>query len=189
MRILASPYLETIELNPVQSLLYRSMENLGVEVAGFSGRRLLFEQWDIWHLHWPESIVNEPNASRVAVRLLKFWAKLKLARIRNMKIFWTVHNLRPHDRDHPLLEQIFWHMFLPNVDGLICMSESGKQQLYRQHVRARAHPVYVIPHGHYRGVYPDSMSREHARRALRSSQMNLSSPSSAAFGRTRAFPN
>jgi glycosyltransferase involved in cell wall biosynthesis len=83
-----------------------------------------------------------------------------------MKIFWTVHNLRPHERDHPLLERIFWHMFLPNVDGLICMSESGKEQLYRQHARARAHPVYVIPHGHYRGVYPDSMGREHARRAL-----------------------
>ena len=150
----------------MQSLLYRSMEKFGVRVARFSWRRLLIEQWDVWHLHWPEYIVNTPNTSKLVLGLLNFWAKLKLARIKNVRIFWTVHNLRPHERDHPLLERIFWRMFLPEVDGLICMSESGKQQLYRQHPRARAHPVYVIPHGHYRGAYPDAIGRENARRAL-----------------------
>ena len=158
LKVLASPYLENSENNH-QVLLYRSMENLGVQVTNFSVRRLLFEPWDIWHLHWPEHwpepLLNAPKASSILLRLLRFWLKLKLARTKNTKIFWTVHNLRPHERDHPLLERFFWWIFLPSVDGMICMSHSSRRLLYDQHPRAKKHPIFIIPRGHYRGAYPD----------------------------------
>jgi beta-1,4-mannosyltransferase len=166
MKVLASPYLETADYNPVQSLLYLAMENCGAQVASFSTRRLLSESWDIWHLHWPESIVNREDNLRIITNLFKFWVKLKVARAKKTKIFWTVHNLRPHERNHPLLEKVFWRIFLPNIDGIISMYESGTQHLYREHPQARAHPVYIIPHGHYRGAYPDSVTREDARRVV-----------------------
>jgi beta-1,4-mannosyltransferase len=166
LKVLASPYLESAQYNPGQLLLYRSMEALGVQVTSFTLHRLLFESWDIWHLHWPEHVLNGPKISAILARLLKFWGRLKVARIKRTKIFWTVHNLQRHERDHPLLERIFWWVFLANVDGLICMSHSGKQQLYDQHPRARRHPIFVIPRGHYRGAYPDTMTREEARRTL-----------------------
>jgi beta-1,4-mannosyltransferase len=171
LKVLASPYLETSEQNPGLLLLYRSMENLGVQVTNFTVRQLLFESWDIWHLHWPEFwpeiLLCAPKTSNILLRLFKFWVKLKLARIKNTKIFWTVHNLRPHERDRPLLERLFWWIFLPSVDGVICMSHSSRQLLYDQHPRVKNHPIFIIPRGHYRGAYPDSMSREEARSTMR----------------------
>src|SRR5262249_15142678 len=115
LKVLASPYLENSKDNPGQLLLYRSMEKLGVQVTNFTVRRLLFESWDIWHLHWPEHLLLAPKTSSVLIRLFKFLVKLKLARTKNTKIFWTVHNLRPHERDRALLEKVFWWIFLPNI--------------------------------------------------------------------------
>src|SRR5262245_15420098 len=166
LKVLASPYLESAEDNPGQLLLYRSMEKLGVQVASFSLRRLMFEAWDIWHLHWPEHVLNGPKTFSILVRMFKFWTGLKVARFRKTRIYWTVHNLRRHERDHPLLEPLFWRIFLPNVDGLICKSHSSRQLLYDQHPRTKKQPVFVIPPGHYRGFYPDAMSKDEARCAL-----------------------
>src|ERR1700730_12964509 len=106
LKVLASPYLENCDLNPGQLLLYRSMENRGVQITNFTLRRLLFESWDIWHLHWPERALSNPKPFAILLRLLEFWAKLKVARTKKTKIFWTLHNLRPHERDHPLLEHL-----------------------------------------------------------------------------------
>jgi len=151
----------------VQALLYDAMEKLGVLVTGYSRRKLLRESWDVWHLHWPaEYTVNGRNGVYIARRLLWFWLALKVARFKQTKIFWTVHNIWPHERNHPVLERIFWRMFLPNIDGIICLSESGKKELFRAHPQTQSVPTFTIPHGHYRGVYPDAMSKEQARAAL-----------------------
>jgi beta-1,4-mannosyltransferase len=167
LRVLASPYTENAAINPVQTLLYRSIEKLGGHVRGFSTRELLSGSWDIWHVHWPcEATVNTGTIGDAARGLIKFWLKLKLARIKRTKIFWTVHNIRPHDRHRPVLERFFWWAFIPNIDGVICMSDAGRRLLHEQHTRSRDHPTFVIPHGHYRGAYPDTISREAARQML-----------------------
>ena len=168
LKVLASPYHENAEGNPVQFLLYRAMEKFGVRVRSFSTRELLFGSYDVWHVHWPcEEFVNNAGTTRdAAIGLIKFWLKLKIARVRKTKIFWTVHNLRPHERHRPILERLFWWAFIPNIDGVICMSKSGRRLLKEQRPRSRGHRMFVIPHGHYRGAYPDSMSKEEARRAL-----------------------
>lgn len=167
LKILASPYRETAQGNPVQSLLYDAMEKSGVRVAAFSRRRLLGGRWDVWHLHWPlEYVVNKVGALSIARSLLMFAVALKVARFKETKIFWTVHNIRPHERSHAWLEWLFWRLLWPNLNGIICMSEAGKAELFRRHPRARAVPVFTIPHGHYRGAYPDAIGRDEARAAL-----------------------
>lgn len=166
MKILASPYRENSELNPVQSLLYDLFEKIGVQVSSFSGHKLLCGSWDIWHLHWPvEKLLGRRRGFRF-LHLLIFWIELKVARLKKTKIFWTVHNLRPHERSHRLMERVIWRLFLPNIDGIICMSDLGKQQLLRAHPQSRSIPISTIPHGHYRGAYPDLISRNEARKAL-----------------------
>lgn len=166
MRVLASPYLEWFESNPIQSLLYAAMKKRNVQVSAFSTCRLLHESWDVWHLHWPESLINKTKSRDIIIALLKFWVKLKLAHFKRTKVFWTAHNLQPHERGRPLFEWIFWRIFLPNVDGIICMSKLGRQQLCFEHSRARSIPMFVIPHGHYRGAYPDVVNKTEARKAL-----------------------
>lgn len=167
LKVIASPYRESAGANPVQSLLYDAMEKSGVKVTGYSRHKLLFDSWNVWHLHWPaEYTVSGRSNYSIVRRLLSFWLALKIARFKNTKVFWTVHNIRPHERKHPVLERMFWRLFLPNVDGIICQSESGKATLFREHPRAQSLPVFTIPHGHYRGVYPDGMDKGQARAAL-----------------------
>lgn len=148
------------------SLLYDALEKRGLQVSSFSPRKLLFQHWDVWHLHWPQDIVSGKGTGSAIVRLVKFWLALKLARFKKVKIFWTVHNLRPHERDHPLLERVYWHIFLPNVDGIICMSDAGRELLIAEQPRAKSIRMFTVPHGHYKGAYPDAMSKDQARRAL-----------------------
>jgi hypothetical protein len=107
LKVLASPYVEGSKHNPAQLLLYRAMESLGVQVTSFTPNKLLFESWDVWHLHWPEHVLAARTTRAIVVGLFKFWARLKIARAKKTKIFWTVHNLRPHERDRPLLERFF----------------------------------------------------------------------------------
>jgi beta-1,4-mannosyltransferase len=167
VKILASPYREFSEINPVLSLLYDSLEKSGVHVSSFSKRKLLQESWDVLHLHWPtENIVGRKYVRDVIPRLLIFWTMLKVARFKKTKIFWTAHNIEPHEQKHPLLERVFWRVFLPNVDGIICMSQTGKQELFRHHPETQSIPIFTIPHGHYRGAYPDEMTEDEARTAL-----------------------
>ena len=163
MKVLASPYFDS---NPILSCLYDAMQRHNAEVSAFSTRKLLQDSWDVWHLHWPELLMSNPRRRETVLKLLKFWVKLKIARFKKTKIFWTAHNIRRHERDHPLFERIFWRFFLPNLDGIISMSKSGREQLYIEHPQARFIPTFVIPHGHYRGVYPDTMSKTEAREAL-----------------------
>jgi glycosyltransferase involved in cell wall biosynthesis len=167
LKVLASPYLESAGGNPVQALLYRSMEKSGARIRAFSIQELLTGSWHIWHLHWPcEATISRGTNVDAVKRLIDLWVKLKLAKLSRTRIVWTVHNLRPHERRRLMLERLFWWIFIPHVDGVISMSESGTQALHKQHKRIRNHPTFVIPHGHYRGTYPDSMSKEEARRIL-----------------------
>jgi beta-1,4-mannosyltransferase len=142
------------------------MEEQGAEIKQFTFRRLVFESWDVWHLHWPEHLLDLSESFWFPLELVKFWAKLKIARAKNIRIFWTVHNLRPHERRHPVWERIFWWVFLPNVNGIICMTRSGQEQLHSEHPLTSTRPIFIIPHGHYRGVYPDFVGRDEARKVL-----------------------
>lgn len=166
LRILASPYRETEKYNPVPSLLYQTMEEQGAEVEQFTARRLVFGSWDVWHLHWPEQLLGFSKSFELPLKLVKFWAKLKIARAKKIRIFWTVHNLRPHERRHAILERLFWWAFLSNTDGIICMTRSGRELLHSEYPLTRKRPIFIIPHGHYRGVYPDSVDKNEARNAL-----------------------
>jgi hypothetical protein len=79
------------------------------------------------HVHCPcEATVNTGTTGDAAIGLIKLWLKLKMARVRKTKIFWTVHNLRPHERHRPILEWLFWWAFIPNIDGVnACLNPEG----------------------------------------------------------------
>ena len=60
------------------------------------------------------------------------------------------------------LYRIFLRM---TVDAFIVLSESSVKQTVVLNPWLQRLPYRVIPHGHYRGIYPD-ISREEARRRL-----------------------
>jgi beta-1,4-mannosyltransferase len=150
LRVLAWPI---DPLNPYTAALHSQMGQ-GVLVEEYSPGRLR-NRYDIWHVHWPESLLNIRNAALAAFKLSSFLAMIDLVRLRGGKIVWTLHNLKAHDALHPRLEAMFWQRFIPRVDGVISLSKTGLVLAGEKFPRLRRLPAAVIPHGHYRDQYPD----------------------------------
>ncbi len=164
LRILAWPAFNTREQNPYAYLLYSHMQ--AAEVDEFSIGKLLTRRYDVWHIHWPEMFLNvEKTAAAAGLKTQAVLSLIDFARSRGTKIVWTVHNLASHERRYPRLEKWFWRAFLRRLDGFITLSESGLQSAREKFTELRNLPGTVVPHGHYRGEYPDD-SREDCRQQL-----------------------
>jgi beta-1,4-mannosyltransferase len=162
-KVLAEPGFGVRDLNPYTWLLYRHM---AADVLDFSYPRALIRRYDVLHIHWPEWELNViPSAARAAARLRMKLFTIDFVRARGTKVVWTAHNLSAHDGRHPELERRFWPAFTRRLDGYIALSESGRAAALERFDCLKRIPGYVIPHGHYRGEYPDD-SNENARAAL-----------------------
>lgn len=150
MRVLAWPVHSPT--NPYTPLLY---SHLGpdVKVEEFSAGRVI-QKYSVWHVHWPESLLNIRNPWHAASKLAGFFAALDCLRARGAKLVWTVHNCGSHERHHPSLEPWFWREFIPWVDGVISLSPMGLTSALNSFPELRKLPAAVIPHGHYRSEYP-----------------------------------
>lgn len=159
LRILAWPAFNTREQNPYAYLLYSHMN--GAQVDEFSIGKLLTRRYDIWHIHWPEMFLNvEKTAATASLKSQAVLSLMDLARSRGTKIVWTVHNLASHERRYPRVEKWFWNAFLRRLDGFITLSESGLRSARERFPELRSLPGNVVPHGHYRGEYPDDKRKD-----------------------------
>lgn len=138
--------------NPYTAALYAEME-AGIRVDRYAPRQLV-NRYDVWHVHWPESLLNIRNPAMAALKVRSFLAMVDFVRLRGGKLVWTLHNLKAHDALHPRLEAAFWRRFIPRVDGVISLSEIGLAMARDRFSRLRGLPAAVIPHGHYRDAYP-----------------------------------
>jgi beta-1,4-mannosyltransferase len=166
VRILAWPAFRKRAANPHAALLYEKLRDFGVEVEDWTPGRACLRSVDLWHLHHPESVVYLRSKLRSALTTLAFCALLSLARLRGIRILWTVHDLGSHDELHPRLEAWFWPFFVSRVDAYLCLSDGGCRQARERFPGLRRLPGFTVPHGHYRDAYPNQVSRAEARRAL-----------------------
>jgi beta-1,4-mannosyltransferase len=166
MRILASPAFSNRQGNPYNWLLYTHMEALDVETSEFSYRRMLLGSYDLWHIHWPETLLSIRNPLRALARLARLLTMIEVARRRGIKIVWTVHNLAAHEERHERLAFWFRKAFARRLDGYISLTAAGQELAVAAIPELKRVPAFVVPHGHYRGVYPEGMTRKAARDRL-----------------------
>ncbi len=129
---------------------------------------------DVIHLHWTEPyIARGPRVSGLKAK--RTLLELRLARRAGMRIVWTAHDLFRHDRAEEPAERAFMRGLFDLADAVIvhCGSAAdglltalGLETTTRAGAPAARDRIRVIPHGHYRGAYPDSISRAEARRRL-----------------------
>ncbi|MCU1447382.1 glycosyl transferase [Cryobacterium sp.] len=98
MRVLVSFPLGRSTTNPY---LIQLSDQLAPEpvVLGFSWRRALTEQYEVFHAHWPEALLHGTTPLRSRARRVLFRAlllRLRLAR-HQIAVVRTVHNLRSHE--------------------------------------------------------------------------------------------
>lgn len=82
--------------NPYLIMLGRELENQpGISILNFTWKTALLRRYDVFHVHWPEIMVNGTSPLKKAVRqtmTLMLLVKLMTCRI---PIVRTVHNIRP----------------------------------------------------------------------------------------------
>jgi beta-1,4-mannosyltransferase len=139
--------------NPYTTLVHEDMGS-NVNVDEWPGN--LLKKYSVWHMHWPDHLLNDRNLLRAIYKTSGMFAAIDCLRLRGTKIVWTMHNLHSHESFHPTLERMFWRRFIPRVDGAISLSAAGLQMAMKQFPRLREIPTTIIPHGHYRAEYPPS---------------------------------
>ena len=139
------------QASPYTASLHEQM-GPGVQVDEYRAGKLV-HRYDIWHVHFPEALLNIRNPALAAFKLLVFLGMMDLVRARGGKIVWTVHNLKSHDALHPELEARHYRRLLPRIDGVISLSSTALTLAYEKFPRLRQLPAVVIPHGHYRNRF------------------------------------
>jgi glycosyltransferase involved in cell wall biosynthesis len=172
--------------NPYNVMLYEAVTESGVRVDDFSPWKLLTSPPSIFHVHWPEIVINVPNSVRAALRGIAFLSLIWAARLRGTKVVWTVHNLHPHELPHPRLQRWLWRGLLPLVDGYVSLTAGGAQAARETFPPLCRLPGFVIPHGHFRRAYSNHVSFEEARCRL---GIPLGSTVFGFLGRIRPYKN
>jgi glycosyltransferase involved in cell wall biosynthesis len=158
LKVIAWPKCKNKNTNPFQSLLYSSIEKKeNVQVVEFSLSSFIFSRGDrVLHIHWPDVFLASSKGSMFWIKLTFMRALFFIARLLQIPVVWTAHNLkRAGQQNSNLLERFFWPWFSKRIDAVIYMTESSKlmgDNLFNQKEKFSS---VVIPHGHYHPVISD----------------------------------
>lgn len=167
IRISGYPAFKTKYKNPYNWLLYKNMPATAAVVEEFSYKEIIRNKYDILHLHWVvETVVRHPNLLIALVRSLVMLILIDFARKRGTKVIWTIHDETPHSFVHPRLANWFQKHLLNRVDGYISLSEKTKEIVETTLPKLQKLPHAVINHGHYRDIYPNTITPEEAQTKL-----------------------
>jgi beta-1,4-mannosyltransferase len=162
LTVLAAPGLGA-EINPYTSQLYSNMRN--VIVTDYTPTRALFNRFDLLHFHWPDQYIPKNFSMKWWLRLAFLTMVVCITHLRRSRVVWTVHNLLPHDTPYPRFSKLYLEWFARHCGGLIFLSATSRSTFYHMYPEVKT-PYAVIPHGHYREVYPRVPERMAARRLL-----------------------
>ncbi len=160
------PAFSNKEENPYNWLLYTHIANSGYSIEEYSPAKIFKNHYDIFHIHWPEKFLCNPNLVKAILRSTHFLFILFISKIKGSRIVWTVHNLKSHENYYPFFEEIFWKLFVPFVDAYISLSEKADLMVKERFQKLKRKKGFVIPIGHYKNFYPDTMGKESARGKL-----------------------
>ncbi|MCZ2817364.1 hypothetical protein [Modestobacter sp. VKM Ac-2984] len=150
LRLLAASTTNAPNANAFPSLWTQAVRGVGVDVQPFAAGRAAFGDFDAVHVHWPDELFGrigrDPRRfARCSVKL----ASVALARSHGALIFWTVHNLEPHDSSKDFASRWMLRIFEGLVDEFWVLSRSTELQLRQRSksdiaVRHMKHPAYPV---------------------------------------------
>jgi len=120
---------------------------------------------DVLHLHWLGPYLKGQTWAVKAVYAAKLLMDLFCVRQQGIRVVWTVHNKVSHDTNVPELQRWIRRGVARLADRLIVHDEATRREVSGTY-RIPTEKTYVIPHGHYRDVYGDSVPKAVAREAL-----------------------
>jgi len=192
MKVLVKPAFTNKEKNPYNYLLYTQLvENNACEVEEFTPQKAFFGRYDILHIHWPEVMLSDRSAVLSLLTTIAFLLLMQWMKLRGTRVVWTVHDLRSHkfvlkNAVQQKIEQWYWDKFNHRLDAIIALSNASLEGAIKHHPVLAKKQHFVIPHGHYKDIYPDTISREQARKKLSIPEDELLI---SYFGQVRPYKN
>ncbi|MEO0376383.1 MAG: glycosyltransferase, partial [Cyanobacteria bacterium P01_A01_bin.17] len=161
-----------ITSNSYQTQLAEQLTQLGVRVCALDGGDY-FLPWAAWrmrlkvvHIHWLDTFYWGKNTFRSYLKLSLFIAGLILLKLTEVKIVWTVHNLKRHECLNPRLERICTAAVAKISHRLIVHCDIAKTKIAESFPFISSEKVVVIPHGSYIGQYDNKIEQKEARKVL-----------------------
>jgi beta-1,4-mannosyltransferase len=161
------------DANPYQALLAQSVESSELKVLFPQGYRRVFplfravwgKKINIIHLHWILPYIKGQHFWKKLFYSLKLLIDIALVQRSGVRVVWTVHNHITHDTTHPELELWIRRRLAQQVDRLILHSSTTLESIAHTY-KVSPDKAQVIPHGHYRDVYPAKIDSSEARHSL-----------------------
>ena len=164
--------------NAYQRALGKSLAELDVTVTAdpTGSRRVLpvleairrHGRPDVIHFHWTEPYIAGGSSRVSQIKARRTLLELRLAKRAGIGLVWTAHDLFRHDRREDPNELAFMRSLFELCDAVIVHCTAAADALLQtlgtgESGRAK---IAIIPHGHYQGAYPDTVTREEARERL-----------------------
>lgn len=167
-RVAFFPTAAALAGNPYWSILHDGLEAAGVTFVEPPDGRLL--RWlretrrdpVVLHLHYVQQFYAYEGEQARLRWVLRLARNLVLARLWGHRVVFTLHNLTPTYPLRPEWVDRLGHRVAATLsDSVIVHCRRAAELLAETYGRRRN--VRIVPHPHYIGIYPDTVSRETAR--------------------------
>lgn len=162
-RVDAWPARSNMAHNPFQALLSDATEEHGWDVLEFRPLRSIFRRADVWHWHWPDGQFAHKSRTSAWIRFCALVILLLSAKIRQIPIVWTAHNIGGHIVENRPVEDVFWRIFHKQLSAVHYLSQSSRAAAEDRFPALRSKPFVITRHGHYREIYGEPLCRREAR--------------------------
>lgn len=152
--------------NPYQNCLASALEKQGFEISidNYPNKPLVlnavasnYPDAGVIHLHWIAPLFNRLYFSetrwkaelRFFLHALRLWCDIQLAKLRGVKVVWTVHNLLHHESKNPRMELKFRRVLARHADLLCFHSKEAQELVYREYRLSPRKPFTITQHACY----------------------------------------
>lgn len=148
------------EANPFVKSLTEGLVSVGCPIEiGLDQFWNHYEDYDLIHFNWPNSIFKDWQPTERGVELLK--KILADAKSKNIKIVYTRHNEKPHYENNPLIS-LCYELIENHANAIVHLGDFKFEELKLQYPHAEH---YVIPH-HLSFKIQKEISKQEARKKL-----------------------
>lgn len=173
------------------SPLYDKLEKKGVLVKegiwAFSWLKKNIKRQDIIHIHWPSFMYATSNSPiKTILNLIKFIVFVIYIKIKGGKIWWTAHNLLPHDkcviRSFDIIAR---HIIIGSSENIFVHGSHARKQLEARFPKTKYKNI-EIPHGNWIDYYGPVQDKAVAKELL---SLPPNKTVLLIFGQLRAYKN
>lgn len=153
-------------------ILYGILEKQGYQAAPWSFIRFIkADEEIIWHIHWTDEFYRGTLLSKgiknhhswlAGLRFLSFLFIFSLAKLKGIRIIWSIHNVMSNQEKAKFLQKIVYRILMRYADTVTAYNNYIKEQMACYGKRE----IKLMRRGGYEREYLDTVDKANARAKL-----------------------